>query len=293
MFLLPATCQEWGLLSDAVKAIVHPNAKPSIPMVQTAFKQRGLPRSFQEMMEYTPYMVKLALQTGIQPKGAGGKYTADSLRQYLIRRGSEWMRNQSNSAAASSISNQFQLPPTQGRFHIGAMGPPPGYLGPSMQPPQRYPPASSRMAPMQPPMGYPGASPSGPSMQPPQPYPYASPMRPSMPQRYPKTPPMSPLQELFSFPGTVPPPESTPSPFIDMFKESRQYKQYQRRLADMRAELFDTMAESPMLAYSLMNGGLGGQQRRGPPRGGPKRNMNPLLAMKMMEMDPMMAAMMA
>lgn len=114
-FLFTGEGQAWGQLSKAVEAIVHPNAKPTLPMVNIAFTQKGLPQSFAEMIEYTPHMVDLAMKMGIEAPGYHGKTNPVALAHYLVHRGNEWLQNQSNNAANSSITSMNSMPPTSTR----------------------------------------------------------------------------------------------------------------------------------------------------------------------------------
>lgn len=107
-FFFSTDCQEWGLLSRAVTEIVHPKAKPTLPMIQIAFKQNGLPKSFADMMEYTPHFVDLAMQMGVKPPGKkNDTVTAEEMKHYLILRGNEWVRQEAAKEAVAKATNAF------------------------------------------------------------------------------------------------------------------------------------------------------------------------------------------
>lgn len=76
-------------------------------MIQIAFKQNGLPKSFAELMEYTPHFVDLAMQMGVKPPGKNGTVTAEEMKHYLILRGNEWVRQEAAKEAVAKVSNPF------------------------------------------------------------------------------------------------------------------------------------------------------------------------------------------
>lgn len=115
-------CQEWGQLSLAVQDIIHPNAEPTIPMLKVAFRHRGLPQSFAQMMEYTPHMMELAKQMGTRPPGVNSTdVPPDVMRQYLILKGNEWLNNATSPTQSPQPFEMHQKIPQSSLFQQEAL----------------------------------------------------------------------------------------------------------------------------------------------------------------------------
>lgn len=85
-------------LTSAVRSIVHPNAQPTPAMMAIATRQGAPPRTFLQMLEYTPHFVDLAMRMGVRPPGVNGTVSPQVMREYMIARGNQWMQQQTQLA---------------------------------------------------------------------------------------------------------------------------------------------------------------------------------------------------
>ncbi|XP_060574367.1 uncharacterized protein LOC132732036 [Ruditapes philippinarum] len=99
--IFTAQCQMFELspldmmqLQSAVRQIVHPNAQPTPEIMAIATRQGAPPTTIAQMLEYTPFLVNLAMQMGVRPPGSNGTVTHEALRNYIIARGNQWMQQQ-------------------------------------------------------------------------------------------------------------------------------------------------------------------------------------------------------
>lgn len=94
-------------LQSAVRQIVHPNAQPTPEMMAIATRQGAPPATLAQMLEYTPFLVNLAMQMGVKPPGTNGTVTHQALREFIIARGNQWMQQQG--ALAGMTGGQMGL----------------------------------------------------------------------------------------------------------------------------------------------------------------------------------------